>query len=83
LVATDWSQPPVPVGGLMPGAAEQALVGSAGDAAAIAQAFDAAAHAADAQGDKWADVAYRQNLIRTLGQEVATSAFARAAGRQE
>jgi carbon-monoxide dehydrogenase medium subunit len=64
-------------------AAEQALVGSAGDAAAIAQAFDAAANAADAQGDKWADVAYRQNLIRTLGQEVATSAFARAAGRQE
>ncbi len=64
-------------------AAEQALLGSTGDAAAIAKAFDAAATAADVQGDKWADMAYRQNLIRTLGQAVATSAFARAAGSKE
>lgn len=64
-------------------AAEQALLGTNGDAAAIAKAFDAAAAAAEVQGDKWADVAYRQNLIRTLGHTVASSAFARAAGSRE
>jgi signal transduction histidine kinase len=44
---------------------------------------NAAAEAAEVQGDKWDDTAYRQNLIRTLGQAVATSAFARAAGSKE
>jgi carbon-monoxide dehydrogenase medium subunit len=64
-------------------AAEQGLVGSTGEAAAIAAAFAAAADAADTQADKWANGAYRQNLIRTLGQEVAARAFARAAGKEE
>lgn len=64
-------------------AAEAALIGGTGDAAAIAKAFDVAAEAAESQADKWANVAYRRNLIRTLGQEVAARAFARAAGHEE
>ena len=61
-------------------AGEAALVGSAGDLAAIDKACAAIAAAADAQSDKWADTAYRLQLIRTLGREVATTAFARAKG---
>ncbi len=62
---------------------EQALLGSRGEAAAIDAAFNAIAATVDAQADKWADTAYRQNLIRTLGGEVAASAFARAAATTE
>jgi CO/xanthine dehydrogenase FAD-binding subunit len=64
-------------------AAEQALQGSSGDAASIAQAFAKAAAAADAQGDKWAHADYRRQLIRSLGAEVAASAFARARAATE
>ena len=61
-------------------AAEAALIGSAGDLAAIDKACAAMAAAADAQSDQWAESAYRRQLIRTLGREVATMAFARARG---
>lgn len=62
---------------------EQVLVGSHGEAAAIDAAFRAIAESVDAQADQWADTAYRQNLIRTLGGDVAASAFARAATTTE
>jgi len=55
------------------------LVGSAGDAASIARAMDAIAASVEAQSDKWASSDYRRQLIRTLGAEVAATAFARAA----
>ncbi|MGE3775161.1 MAG: xanthine dehydrogenase family protein subunit M [Gammaproteobacteria bacterium] len=55
------------------------LVGSRGEAATIARAMDAVAAAVEAQSDKWASTDYRQQLIRTLGAEVAATAFARAA----
>jgi aerobic carbon-monoxide dehydrogenase medium subunit len=59
-------------------AAEAGLIGSDGGEAAIAVAFAAAADAADAQADKWADAAYRRQLIRSLGNEVAATAIQRA-----
>jgi carbon-monoxide dehydrogenase medium subunit len=59
-------------------AGEQILGGSAGDPAAIDRALAACVGAVDAQSDQWAETAYRQQLIRTLGREVAASAFARA-----
>ena len=63
-------------------AAEFILTGSDGGDAAITAAFAEAAGAADAQADKWADSAYRRQLIRTLGREVAETALQRArAGR--
>lgn len=54
------------------------LVGSSGDATTLARAMDAVAAAVEAQSDKWASTAYRQQLIRTLGADVAATAFARA-----
>jgi carbon-monoxide dehydrogenase medium subunit len=62
-------------------AGEAALTGSAGDTAAIARAFDAVVGAVETHSDKWADAAYREQLIRSLGHEVATTAFARARGQ--
>ncbi len=56
-----------------------ALLGTQGDGASIASAMDAIATSVDAQSDKWASTEYRQQLIRTLGAEVAATAFARAA----
>jgi len=56
-----------------------ALVGSQGEPAALERAFAAIADSADVQADKWASEAYRQQLIRTLGADVAAIAFARAA----
>ncbi len=58
--------------------AEAILLGSDGGDAAISAAFAAAAAAADAQADKWADSAYRRQLIVGLGREVAATAFDRA-----
>lgn len=61
-------------------AGEAVLVGSTGDAAALTKALEAIIGSVEAQSDKWADTAYRQQLIRTLGQDVAARAFARARG---
>lgn len=55
------------------------LVGSRGDPEALARTFGAIAEAVDVQSDKWATDEYRKQLIRTLGAEVASTAFARAA----
>ena len=77
----------IAVGGLATGprrapAAEAALAGLApDDAAGIAAALDAAAGEIETQGDLWADPDYRKQLIRSLGAEVAATAFARATGR--
>lgn len=74
----------VAFGGLSDGpirsaAAEAALVGtSAGDAAGIAAAMEAAAGEIETQADLWADSDYRKQLIRTKGSAVATSALTRA-----
>lgn len=59
---------------------EKILAGSAGDAAAIDRALEAVAGTVDAQSDQWAEAGYRHQLIRTLGREVAATAFARARG---
>ena len=78
----------VAVGGLAggpqrSGAAEAALAGvAADDDAGIAAAMDAAAGEIETQGDLWADSDYRKQLIRSLGAEVAASAFARAAAEE-
>ena len=65
-------------------AAEAKLVGCAsGDGDGIAQAIAAAAEELETQGDLWADSAYRSNLIRTLGAEMAAAALRRASGRPE
>lgn len=55
------------------------LVGSRGEHEMLARAFGAIAEAVDVQSDKWATDEYRKQLIRTLGAEVASTAFARAA----
>ena len=41
----------------------------------------AAAEEVETQGDLWADPAYRSNMIRTLGTEMAATALRRATGR--
>ena len=53
---------------------------SDGNEAAIDQAMDAIATAAETHSDMSADADYRRQLIRTLGREVTASAFARARG---
>jgi aerobic carbon-monoxide dehydrogenase medium subunit len=74
----------VAVGGLSTGpkrspGAEAKLVGRmASDTKGLAEAMAAAASELQTQGDLWADPAYRQNLIRTLGSDVAATAFRRA-----
>ncbi len=74
----------VAIGGLAGGptrsaAAESALVGtSADDPEGIAAAMAAAADEIETQGDLWADPAYRKQLIRAKGSEVAATALARA-----
>ncbi len=59
-------------------AGETRLIGSSGDDAAIDAAMGAIADAADTHSDNSADAAYRKQLIRTIGRDVARSAFARA-----
>lgn len=72
------------VGGLADGptrsaAAEAALKGKSGkDQDAIVAAAEAAAKEIETQGDLWADPEYRKQLIRSLGAEVAATAFQRA-----
>ncbi len=76
----------VAIGGLANGptraaAAESKLVGaSTGNGNGIAEAMAAAAEEIETQADIWADSAYRKQLIRSLGQEVAATALSRAAG---
>lgn len=60
---------------------ESALIGSTGDADAIDAAFDAIAAAADTHSDMSADADYRRQLIRSIGSDVAATAFARARAR--
>jgi aerobic carbon-monoxide dehydrogenase medium subunit len=63
-------------------AAEAAMVGCVvGDDATIARAMTAAAEEIETQGDLWADPAYRAQLLRTLGAEMAAVALRRAAGK--
>lgn len=91
LVSTDpagvCSAARVAFGGLASGprrsrAAEGRLHGCrADDGEQIAAAMAAAAEELETQGDLWADAAYRKQLIRTLGAEMVTSAFARASGQ--
>lgn len=57
---------------------EAKLIGSSGDEASIDAAMGAIAEAADTHSDMSADADYRKQLIRTIGREVAFSAFARA-----
>lgn len=59
-------------------AGEKILGGSVGDVAAIDRALEAVVATVDAQSDQWAEATYRHQLIRTLGRDVALSAFARA-----
>lgn len=54
------------------------LIGSRGDNAAIDAAMAAIAEAAETHSDMSADANYRKQLIRTIGREVAHSAFVRA-----
>jgi aerobic carbon-monoxide dehydrogenase medium subunit len=62
-------------------AAEELLHGCrAGELERIGAAMAAAAEEMETQSDLWADAAYRKQLIRTLGSEMAASAFARASG---
>ncbi len=61
-------------------AGEASLLGSAGDATAIGVAMDAIAASADTHTDQSASADYRRQLIRSLGREVALTAFARARG---
>lgn len=65
-------------GGQRAPAAEAGLTGSDGGTEAIAKAMDAAAEAAETHSDMSADADYRRQLIRSLGCEVAATAFARA-----
>jgi carbon-monoxide dehydrogenase medium subunit len=65
-------------------AAEAKLVGCGpDDGDGIAQAMAAAAQELETQGDLWADPAYRSNLIRSLGTDMASTALRRASGRPE
>ncbi len=57
---------------------ETALLGTAGDVDAVTQAMHAVADSVDTHSDMSADAAYRKQLIRTLGVDVALAAFARA-----
>ncbi len=57
-----------------------ALIGSDGSAASIASAMDAAATSVETHSDHWADATYREQLVRSVGAEVAAMAFQRARG---
>ena len=59
-------------------AGEALLVGSRGDEATIARAMDVIATEVETHSDASADADYRRQLIRSIGANVALSAFARA-----
>jgi len=69
----------LPAGAQLAAVGADQLVGSRGEHDALARAFGAIAESVDIQSDKWATDEYRKQLIRTLGAEVASAAFARAA----
>jgi carbon-monoxide dehydrogenase medium subunit len=71
----------LPAGAQRAPAGETALVGSDGQDATLDAALEAIVASVEVQSDKWAEAGYRQQLIRTLGREVAAQAFARARGR--
>jgi len=72
----------LPAGAQRAPAGEAALMGSDGSRESVARAMEAVVDSVECHSDKWADAHYRQQLIRTLGQEVAATAFARARGEQ-
>jgi aerobic carbon-monoxide dehydrogenase medium subunit len=57
-----------------------ALIGSDGGGDSLSDAMAAVAGSVETHSDHWADAAYRRQLIRTIGVEVAASAFQRARG---
>ncbi len=59
-------------------AGEAVLNGASLDDATINRALEAIIASVEPQSDKWADSAYRQQLIRTLGRDVAALAISRA-----
>ena len=59
-------------------AGEAALLGSKGDAASLDRALEAVCANVDLHSDHWSDAAYRGQLVRQLGRDVLTTAFARA-----
>lgn len=59
-------------------AGEASLLDSDGSSQAIARAMDAIATSLETHSDASATAEYRRQLIRTIGQEVAERAFARA-----
>lgn len=61
-------------------AGEDLLRGCNGDAAAIERAMAAIADSVETHSDMSADADYRRQLIRSIGGEVAATAFARARG---
>jgi len=69
----------LPAGAQLASSGVEQLVGSRGEHDALARAFSAIAESVDVQSDKWATDEYRKQLIRTLGADVASTAFARAA----
>jgi CO/xanthine dehydrogenase FAD-binding subunit len=69
----------LPAGAQLATAGVSHLVGSRGDRETLARAFGALAESVEVQADKWASEDYRRQLIRSLGPEVAATAFARAA----
>ena len=58
----------------------EALIGSDGGGGSVSDAMAAVAGSVETHSDHWADAAYRQQLIRGIGAEVAASAFQRARG---
>ena len=55
-----------------------ALIGSDGGSESIAAAMNAVVAEVETHSDHWADAAYREQLIRSIGTDVAALAFARA-----
>ncbi|MGR8949860.1 MAG: FAD binding domain-containing protein [Gammaproteobacteria bacterium] len=60
--------------------AEAILKGKTMSAELVTSALDAAVENMEAQSDQWANTQYRQRLIHTLGEEVISLAWQRAAG---
>ena len=71
----------LPAGAQRAPAGEAAIIGSNGADAQLGDALEAIVASVEVLSDKWADAAYRQQLIRTLGREVAARVFARARGQ--
>ncbi|TDJ68554.1 MAG: hypothetical protein E2O35_02635, partial [Proteobacteria bacterium] len=57
-----------------------ALIGTHGNEASIASAMESVAASLEVRSDRWADADYRRQLIRSIGADVAATAFRRARG---